>query len=234
LIEVGHDSATMHDFISGRLSDDECRAFEDRLVREPKLVRELEQSLRMREGLQQLRTQGYFEKAASRGRRIPIWVPALVAAAGAGLALFLWLPRVTGPSPILLASLESRAAADVTPLVTAHFTFVSVRGGSVPDLDLPSAGLIEIRAAPSTNQTIHRYRVSLVHLEGAPLRSPLPPWRALPWARTGTYIVMLTPPAWPGAVTSFGYSLTRTLQASRRYSRSTSAPTSMGPPPGNS
>jgi hypothetical protein len=134
-------------------------------VREPELVRELEQSLRMREGLQQLRTQGYFERAASRGRRFPIWMPALVAAAGAGLALFLWLPRVTGPSPILMASLESRAATDVTPLVTAHFTFVSVRGGSAPDLDLPSAGLIEIRAAPTTRQTAHSYRVTLVHQE---------------------------------------------------------------------
>ena len=173
MIEVGHDSATMHDFISGRLSDDECRAFEDRLVREPKLVRELERSLRMREGLQQLRTQGYFEKAASRRRRFPSWVPALVAAAGAGLALFLWLPRVTGPSPILSASLESRVAADVTPLVTAHFTFVSVRGGSAPDLDLPSAGLIEIRAAPSTNQTVHRYRVSLVRDEEGALAQPV-------------------------------------------------------------
>jgi hypothetical protein len=163
----------MHDFISGRLSDDECRAFEDRLVREPRLVRELEQSLRMREGLQQLRTQGYFEKAASRGRRFPTWVPALVAATGAGLALFLSLPRVTGPSPILLASRESRAATDDTSLVTAHFTFISVRGGSAPDLDLPSAGLIEIRATPSTNETVHRYRVSLVRDEEGALAEPV-------------------------------------------------------------
>jgi hypothetical protein len=165
LIEVGHDSATMHDFISGRLSDDECRAFEDRLVREPQLVRELEQSLRMREGLQQLRTQGYFGTAAARGRRFRIWVPALVAAAGAGLALFLWLPRVSGPPPILMASLASRAVTDVTPSVTAHFTFVSMRGGSAPNVDLPPAGLIEIRAAPTTRQTVQRYRVTLVRQE---------------------------------------------------------------------
>lgn len=165
MIDVERESATMQDFIVGRLSDDERRAFEDRLVREPELVRELEQSLRMREGLQQLRTQGYFRKAASGGRRFRLWVPALVAAAAAGLALFLWLPRVTGPSPILMPSLASRAATDVTPLVTAHFTFISVRGGSAPDLDLPSAGLIEIRAAPTTRQTVHRYRVTLVRQE---------------------------------------------------------------------
>lgn len=173
MIDVERDSATMQDFIVGRLSDDERRAFEDRLVREPKLVRELEQSLRMREGLQQLRTQGYSGEAAHRGGSFRTWVPALVAASGAGLALFLWLPRVTGPSPILMPSLASRAATDVTPLVTAHFTFVSIRGGSAPDLDLPSAGLIEIRAAPSTNQTVHRYRVSIARQEEGAFAAPV-------------------------------------------------------------
>ncbi len=165
MINVERDSATMQDFIAGRLSDDEHRAFEDRLVCEPELVRELEVSLRMREGLQQLRTRGYFRQAGPRGRSFRLWVPALVAAAGAGLALFLWLPRVTGPSPILMPSLASRAVSDVAPPVTAHFTFVSMRGGSWPDLDLPSAGLIEIRAAPTIRQTVHRYRVTLVRQE---------------------------------------------------------------------
>ena len=155
------DSARMQDFIVGRLSDAERRAFEDRLVREPTLAHELEQSLRLREGLQQLRTQGYFRKAASRGARFRIWIPALAAAAVAGLALFLWQSRVTGPSPILMASLESRTAAGVAPLVAAHFTFVSVRGGATPDLDRPSTGLIEIRAAPSTQEAFPRYRVTL-------------------------------------------------------------------------
>jgi hypothetical protein len=165
VINVERESATMQDFIAGRLTDDEHRAFEDRLVREPQLVRELEQSLQMREGLQQLRTRGYFGKAAPRARRLRIWVPALVAAAGAGLALFLWLPRVSGPPPILMASLASRAVTDVTPLVTAHFTFVSMRGGSAPNVDLPPAGLIEIRAAPTTRQAVQRYRVTLVRQE---------------------------------------------------------------------
>ena len=83
-------------------------------------------------GLQQLRTQGYFQKLLTAAGSFRIWVPALVAAAGAGLALFLWLSRVTGPSPILFASLDSRTAARATSSVAAHFTFVSVRGGSAP------------------------------------------------------------------------------------------------------
>jgi hypothetical protein len=155
------DFATMQDFIVGRLSDNERRAFEDRLALDPALARELEQSLQMREGLQQLRRQGYLGKAAGRSQSFRIWVPVLLAAACAGLALFLWLSHVARPSSILMASLESRAA-DATPAVAAHFTFVSMRGGSTPELDLPSNGLIEIRAAPSTRDPNRRYRVTLV------------------------------------------------------------------------
>jgi hypothetical protein len=161
-MDAARDYATMQDFIVGRLSDDEQRTFEDRLVREAELVRELEQSLRMREGLQRLRTQGHFRETTPRVPRFRIWLPALAAAACAGLALFLWLSHATGPSAILLASLEPRTATHVGPSVTAHFTFVSVRGASTPELVLPSTGLIEIRAAPSTRDGVHRYRLMLV------------------------------------------------------------------------
>ena len=156
------DFATLRDFIVGRLSDDERRAFEDRLEREPQLVQELEQSLRMREGLRLLRTQGYFAGPSSRRLRPPIWVPTLAAAAVAGLALFLWFTRVAEQTPTLVASVESSRAANTTPSIVAHFTFVAVRGGFVPDLEGPAAGLIEIRAAPGTRQTADRYRVTLV------------------------------------------------------------------------
>jgi hypothetical protein len=160
--DVIRDFERMRDYIVGRMSDDERSAFEDRLVREPELVRELEQSVRMREGLQQLRTQGSFHKAASRGTGFRIWLPALVAAAGAGVALFLWVHRSAEDSGVLMASLESGTAANTKPFVAAHLTFVSVRGGSTPDVELSSAGPIEIRAAPATRMAVARYRVTLV------------------------------------------------------------------------
>jgi hypothetical protein len=184
-MNADRDFVTMQDFIVGRLSDEERRAFEDRLVQEPELVAELEQSLRMRAGLEQLRTEGYFRKTASRGGSFRIWIPALVAAAGAGLALFLWLSRVAGPSPILVASLESRTAAGATSSVAAHFTFVSVRGGSAPDLDLPSAGLIEIRAAPNTRETVNRYRATLVSQNEGAVAGPVAALAGLALATDG-------------------------------------------------
>jgi hypothetical protein len=129
-------------------------------VREPALVREFEQSLRLREGLEALRDQGYFAKPASQGRWLRIWLPALLAAAGAGLALLLWTARGTGPSPLLMASVESHSGA--VPVVAAHFTFISVRGNPAPELDLPAKGLIEFRMAPAARGTASRYRVTLL------------------------------------------------------------------------
>ena len=166
MISAGRDYERMQDYIVGRLSDDESHAFEDRLLNDPGLVRALEQSLRLREGLERLREQGYLGKAASRGVSFRIRLPALVAAALAGVALFLgvyrgtWVHRSTDPSSVLTASLEARIAG-AGPLIAAHFTFVSVRGSSTPDLDLPPAGLIEFRAAPVSRIEVPRYRMTL-------------------------------------------------------------------------
>jgi hypothetical protein len=155
--------STLQDFIGGRLSDEECRDFEDRLVRDPRLARELEQSLQMREGLQQLRTRGYVRKVASRRWSFRTWVPATLAAATvAGVALFLSQLRVPGPTSLLLASPDARTATNAASRIAARFTFVTVRGSSVPDLVLPPAGLIEMRAAPSVRENIEHYRMTLL------------------------------------------------------------------------
>ncbi len=173
MIDAAKDFATLQAFIVGRLPDEERRAFEDRLVREPALVSELEQSLRMSEGLRELRARGYFTDAAPQRARYRPWLPALAAAATLVVALFLWLSRATTSAPVLLASLESHAAAGATSLVAAHFTFVSMRGSSVPDLELPSAGLIEFRAAPASDPTVARYQVTLVRQRDGTVAAPV-------------------------------------------------------------
>jgi hypothetical protein len=159
-MDAATDFATLQAFIIGRLPDEQRRLFEERLAREPALVRELEQSLRMREGLQRLRNRGYFAAAAPQRRRWS-WVPALAAAASAILAVFLWLSRAAAPAPLLTASLQSHAVSGASSLIAAHFTFVSMRGSTVPELDLPASGLIEIRAEPGANQPGQRYRMVL-------------------------------------------------------------------------
>lgn len=171
MIDVGRDFEQMRAYLVGQMSDDERRTFEDRLVRDPQLVREFEQSLRLREGLQQLRAQGYSAAGTSRASQLRRWLPALAAAAVAGLALFLWVQARTAV-PILTAAVDARAAAHEA-VIAAHFTFVAVRGGSTLDLALPAHGLIEFRAAPALRAAGARYRLALLAVAASGTSQPI-------------------------------------------------------------
>jgi hypothetical protein len=160
MIDVDRDFERMRDYIAGRLSDEERRAFDDRLLLEPGLVRELEESLRLREGFEQLQAQGYFRQRAWRPQVARWLVPALAAAAIAGMALLLRAQLDTAPLPVLSATPDANSSP-----ITAHFTFVSMRDDAVPDLRLPSSGLIEFRAAPPLRQTPGAYRATLTREE---------------------------------------------------------------------
>src|SRR5262249_28041610 len=143
------------------LSDEEYRAFEERLGRDPELVRELEQSLRLREGLAQLQEQGYFARTPAARARSWTWLPALAAAAVLALVMFLWVEpsRVPAGVPGRPAALLS-VAGDRLPAKT--FTFLATRDDSVPRLELPASGLIELRAAPAGRTAQSNYRVTLL------------------------------------------------------------------------
>jgi len=171
MIDVERDFERMLDYAGGRLADDERRAFEDRLLRDPELVREFEQSLRLRDGLEQLKEQAYFVKSAPRtARRSLMWVPALAAAALAAVAIILWVQPQASSTGVLRAALGPSGATGAAPAVSAHFTFVSMRGSSSYDLDRPAAGLIEFRASPPGRADGARYRLRLERMgqDGAP------------------------------------------------------------------
>ncbi|HYB66663.1 MAG TPA: hypothetical protein VEC59_15585 [Steroidobacteraceae bacterium] len=162
MIDVERDFDRMRDYVSGRLADAERRTFEDRLVRDPELVREFERTLRLREGLEQLKDQAYFVKSAPRTvRRRLAWVPALAAAALAAVAIILWVQPQSSSTGVLRASPGSGTATGVAPVVSARFTFVSMRGSSSYDLDRPVAGLIEFRASPGGRTADARCRLTL-------------------------------------------------------------------------
>lgn len=164
MIDIGHDVERIRDYLVGRLSEDERNIFEDRLAREPSLMRELEQTLQLREGLMELRDKGQLLTHVPRIRTWQSWFPTLAAAAIAALALYVLLDRGATSSPVLMASAESAAAA-TAPAVTAHFTFMSMRGSSEPLLALPSQGLIEFRAAPTNRAEGASYRGALLRVD---------------------------------------------------------------------
>src|SRR5262249_34437603 len=142
------------------------------LGRDPELVREFEQSLRLREGLEQLREQGYFEQSRRRTtRRLLMYVPALAAAALAAVAVILWVqPRTESPG-VLRARVSG--ASTGAAAVSAHFTSVATLGSSASDPDLPSGGLVEFRAAPPSHAAGARYGLTLARVQPGGGEEPL-------------------------------------------------------------
>ena len=173
MIAVARDFERMRDYIVGRLSEVERRAFENRLVREPALVRELEESLRLSEGLRELRAERIYARPAPARSGVRAWLPALAAAAVAGFALFLWGDREESVYPVLTASPHVHTGAAVGSPITAAFTFVTTRGDNAPNLQLPEAGLIEILAAPRTRAAHLLYRAGLFRLDEAGSAEPI-------------------------------------------------------------
>lgn len=174
MIDVGRDFERIRDYVGGRLADDEGRAFEDRLARDPELVREIERTLRLREGLELLREQGYFVRRAPRAaRRLLLWAPALAAAAIAALTIVLLVEPQSGSPGVLLAALGSGQPTAAAPAVSARFTFVAMRGSSSYDLDRPAGGAVEFRASPAGNAAGTRYRLTLERVGRGGAAEPL-------------------------------------------------------------
>jgi hypothetical protein len=141
MMDVARDFQRMQDYIVGRLSGDELRLFEDRLASDPELVREFEQSLRLKEGLEQLRQQKRLASAAPLRTVLRITLPLLLAAALAAVALLIRPELLPARPPVLLAALPAAAAApvDVSPLY-----LLSYRGDSATATHALRKDLIEV------------------------------------------------------------------------------------------
>lgn len=179
MMDADRDPVRIMDYISDRLSDDEHQAFGDRLVREPDLVRELERTLRLREGLHQLQARGYF-----RGTRVPAgrrhsWLPALAAVAVlAAIAVGLRIHQA-GERPTVAGSSLLRASTAGATTGAARFTFIPTRGSTAPILDLPVGGVIEFRVATESSQVRAAYEVTLLGEGGSNTNQPLDALRGI-------------------------------------------------------
>ncbi len=175
MIDVGRDLERIRDYLGDHLPEDDRRAFEHRLLGDPNLVREVELSLRLREGLEQLRESHRIDFVPRRApRRARLWAAgAAVAAAAAGIAVVWWVYPTLRPASVLSASVPAGAARSGSGGATvARFTFVAARGStSTPVLALPARGLLELRVAPATRSAGRVYRVTLERLTGATARS---------------------------------------------------------------
>jgi hypothetical protein len=158
MTDLTHDADEIRDYVVGRLSERERLVFQDRVARDPTLARELEHSLRLREGLRQLKGQGYFvlhDGGRLATARLARWLPLAAAAVVAAVCVGAWW-ELRAPASVLTASGEGSPSA--------QWTFVSTRGDDVPRLELPAGGLIEFRIAPET-AAAGTYRVTLTRAQ---------------------------------------------------------------------
>lgn len=159
-----NDLQIIQEYIAGRMSDADLRDFETQLSNDATLVQDIEESLRLREGLQMLREQGVSLAHPNDQRRdIRRWLVRAAAAALAVIVLSLGFRYFERSPALVAASVAELGASTGTPLIiVARHSFAAVREASeTPDLQLPASGALELRAlTPGTGDT-HGFRLTL-------------------------------------------------------------------------
>jgi hypothetical protein len=124
------------------------------------LVRDLEETLRLREGLELLREQG--ELGAMRRPRRRLWLAAACAllATVSAFVVHSGLRHVNSPL----------VAASVTALATGRQSAGIVSAAATRELALPASGVLELRALTPTTDASRTYDVSLEMTGGQPVR----------------------------------------------------------------
>lgn len=164
------DMEVLNDYIADRLPQGERDAFESRLVSDATLVQELEESLRLREGLEILRERDRLAppRPVRRRRAVAIALTSAAAAVFAGVVLYVGLPKGDRAPAVLAGSIAGfgldRGGSNH---VAGPYSFASMRDASTtPRIELPPDGLMEFRILPSAVDAGRRYRVSLDAVRG--------------------------------------------------------------------
>jgi hypothetical protein len=159
---------SVQNYIAGRMTDVGRRDFENQLIDDPSLLRELETSLRLREGLELLRDRHKLPtQTASRWRSAMLGIGAAGAAASMLLIVYLGLRHARPSSPVMAASLAVMHERTTAPLsVSERYTFAKLRGGGEPGiLGLPADGALELRALTSITDASQTFGISLDRIE---------------------------------------------------------------------
>lgn len=160
---AGNDPLAVQDYIAGRMSDSDRETFEAALLQDARLVRDVEESLRLREGLAVLREQGVLgELRRPRRRAFSIGVAAAaVAVVVVGVGVGRYYPKRS--APIVAASVAAlRTGSNPPPIVVKSYSFATVReASSTLVLGLPSSGALEMRALTAVTEARRTFRVTL-------------------------------------------------------------------------
>ncbi|HET7811248.1 MAG TPA: hypothetical protein VFL16_11800 [Steroidobacteraceae bacterium] len=165
-------------YLAGQLTEPEAEAFEAYIEAHPEVIQDIDLVSRMKCGLAALHERRELAAVVQARRRA--WMPALIAAsvAALALALFLWVVPHGGGTRAMLAS----AAGDLTDNrrvalpVLAHLDVVRTRGESdnvlvVPSLDPNVDSSIELGIDMRAEKPGSRYTVELLRIDGGALDS---------------------------------------------------------------
>jgi hypothetical protein len=159
-----NDPVLVQNYLTGRLSDSDRRAFEEQLLKDAGLVRQLEESLRLREGFEVLREQKFLGEPVHLRRRAPLLRFALASAAAmAIIAVYLGVQSVNRSPPLVASSVAALHARSSNALmVVEHYSFVALRAAdTTPDLPLPATGALELRTLAPVAYAGRKFRVTL-------------------------------------------------------------------------
>ena len=164
-INEGHLIAS---YLAGRLPPGDEDAFEQYVSEHPEICADIEQTLKLKEGLARLRERGELDTLL----RVPAsrrWVPYAAAAslAVATVAGLLWL-QLRSPAPAMLFLSPSELATRHHESVAIRGSYVLARtrgGASLTEVSLPAEpGAIELKILPSGVSNDTRYNVGLRRL----------------------------------------------------------------------
>jgi len=159
-------------YLAGRLSASESDAFEQYVSEHPEICKDLEQTLKLKEGLARLRERGELTELL-RPREARRWFPYAAAAAVVLTILgsMLWLqrrnaaPGVLFLSPSAVASIHHRPSPIVGSYVLARTRGTAAVTVTAVGLTAPT-GTVELRILPSDISPGLRYSACLKSLDG--------------------------------------------------------------------
>jgi hypothetical protein len=160
-------------YLADQLSEDELRDFEECLVTDPAIVKEVEAAARLKVGLHKLNatselaTLVTFKPWFKDTRFFALAASVAVVAIG----VTLWFGRSAFESPTLVAALGTLVDGSGNPLpIASSFEIVRTRGAAPYDatIELPSTQrAIELRLLPEVEAKPARYRATLARMAEA-------------------------------------------------------------------
>jgi len=159
------DPTLVNRYLADQLGEDERHAFEQQMLSDPEILREVEATARFKAGLMQLRTSGELAGLLAPPRSRANYVVAAAAVLAMlvmGIGLLRWQGGAEGP--LLVASLTSLADQSGALLPAGQtLSLLSTRSQeSDVVIDLPaSRQAIELRVLPDSGDIQSRYRAVL-------------------------------------------------------------------------